>query len=108
VTRTLEYTLETPLLRQQFGNVRIGTIVRPVQFLPRSGLRSLDFSSLHSLFTTLISLAAITLLGVGIRLVTQTTIQQRRERMNRQINERLRALMAASPTKLSADPSPAT
>jgi uncharacterized membrane protein YgcG len=48
--------------------------------------------------TTLLSLAVITLLGVGIRLVTQTTIQQRRERMNRQINERLRALMAAYKT----------
>ena len=66
--------------------------------LHRGQMRSLDFSSLHSLFTTLISLAVITLLGVGIRLVTQTTIQQRRERMNRQINERLRALMAAYKT----------
>ena len=40
----------------------------------------------------------ITLIGVGIRLLTQVTIQQRRERMNRQINERLRALMAAYKT----------
>jgi hypothetical protein len=61
-------------------------------------LRSLDFSSLHALTTTLLSLAVITLLGVGIRLLTQVTIQQRRERMNRQINERLRALMAAYKT----------
>jgi hypothetical protein len=61
-------------------------------------LRSLDFSSLHALFTTLLSLAAITLLGVGICLLTMVTIQQRRERMNRQINERLRALIAAYKT----------
>ena len=61
-------------------------------------MRNLDFSSLHALLTTLLSLAVITLIGVGIRLLTQVTIQQRRERMNRQINERLRALMAAYKT----------
>jgi Tfp pilus assembly protein PilX len=58
-------------------------------------LRSLGFSSLHTLITTLLSLAVITLIGVGIRLLTMVTIQQRRERMNRQIKERLRALIAA-------------
>jgi hypothetical protein len=74
-------------------------------------LRSLDFSSLHGLVTTLLSLAVITLIGVGIRLLTMVTIQQRRERMNRQINERLRALIAAYKTlggsftgDLSVDP----
>jgi hypothetical protein len=61
-------------------------------------LRNLDFSSLHALVTTLLSLAVITLIGVGIRLLTMVTIQQRRERMNRQINERLRALIAAYKT----------
>jgi uncharacterized membrane protein YgcG len=61
-------------------------------------LRNLDFSSLHALITTLLSLAVITLIGVGIRLLTMVTIQQRRERMNRQINERLRALIAAYKT----------
>ena len=61
-------------------------------------MRNLDFSSLHALITTLLSLAAITLIGVGIRLLTMVTIQQRRERMNRQINERLRALIAAYKT----------
>jgi hypothetical protein len=61
-------------------------------------LRNLDFSSLHALITTLLSLAVITLIGVGIRLLTMVTIQQRRERMNRQINERLRALVAAYKT----------
>ena len=44
---------------------------------------------------TLIGLALVTLIGVGIRLVMMVTIQQRRERMNRQINERLRTLIAA-------------
>jgi len=61
-------------------------------------LRSLDFSSLHSLIATLLSLAVITLIGVGIRLLTMVTIQQRRERLNRQINERLRVLIAAYKT----------
>src|SRR6201996_8494852 len=74
-------------------------------------LRSLDFSSVHALITTLLSLAVITLIGVGIRLLTMVTIQQRRERMNRQINERLRVLIAAYKTlggsftgDLSVDP----
>ncbi len=61
-------------------------------------MRSIDFSSLHALLTTLLSLAVITLIGVGIRLLTMATIQGRRERQNRQINERLRALIAAYKT----------
>lgn len=61
-------------------------------------MRNLDFSSVHALVTTLLSLAIITLLGVGLRLLTMVTIQQRRERANRQINERLRALIAAYKT----------
>jgi uncharacterized membrane protein YgcG len=58
-------------------------------------MRGLDFSSWQSVLTTLIGLALVTLIGVGIRLLTMVTIQQRRERMNRQINERLRTLIAA-------------
>jgi hypothetical protein len=46
----------------------------------------------------LIGLALFTLIGVGIRLLAMFTIQQRRERMNRQINERLRTLIAAYKT----------
>ena len=61
-------------------------------------LRSLDFSSWQSLLVTLFGLILVTLLGVGIRLLTQMTFQQRRERMNRQINERLRTLIAAYKT----------
>jgi len=58
-------------------------------------LRNIDFSSWQSLVATLIGLALVTLIGVGIRLLMMVTIQQRRERMNRQINERLRTLIAA-------------
>lgn len=58
-------------------------------------MRGLDFSSWQSLLVTVLGLTLVTLLGVGIRLLTQMTFQQRRERMNRQINERLRTLIAA-------------
>ena len=61
-------------------------------------MRGLDFSSWNSLLVTLIGLALVTLIGMGIRLVMMFTIQQRRERMNRQINERLRTLIAAYKT----------
>lgn len=44
---------------------------------------------------TLLGLALFTLISIGIRLLMMFTIQQRRERMNRQINERLRTLIAA-------------
>ena len=55
----------------------------------------MDFSSWQGAMTTLIGLAIVTLLGVGIRILIMQTIQQRRERMNRQINERLKTLIAA-------------
>lgn len=61
-------------------------------------MRFFDFSSWQSIGTTLLGLALVTLIGVGIRLIVMTTIQQRRERMNRQINERLRTLIAAYKT----------
>jgi hypothetical protein len=61
--------------------------------------------------STLLGLALITLLGVGIRLLIMQAVQQRRERENRQINERLRTLIAAYKTlggsftgDLSVDP----
>lgn len=44
---------------------------------------------------TFLGLALVTLIGVGIRLLMMLIIQQRRERMNRQINERLKTLIAA-------------
>lgn len=58
-------------------------------------MRGIDFSSWHSVLITLIGLALFTLISIGIRLLMMVTIQQRRERMNRQINERLRTLIAA-------------
>lgn len=58
-------------------------------------MRYLDFSTWQGLLSTLLGLAIITLIGVGIRLVVMQTLQQRRERENRQINERLRTLIAA-------------
>jgi hypothetical protein len=61
-------------------------------------MRNLDFSSWPALLSTLLGLAIITLIGVGIRLIVMQTIQQRRERENRQINERLRTLIAAYKT----------
>lgn len=74
-------------------------------------MRSLDFSSWQALLSTLLGLAIITLIGVGIRLLTMQLVQQRRERENRQINERLRTLIAAYKTlggsftgELSVDP----
>lgn len=57
--------------------------------------RNFDFSSWQSVLATLVGLALFTLIGVGTRLLMMKTIQQRRERMNRQINERLRTLIAA-------------
>lgn len=61
-------------------------------------MRNLDFSSWQGLLSTLVGLALITLIGVGIRLIVMQTLQQRRERENRQINERLRTLIAAYKT----------
>jgi hypothetical protein len=61
-------------------------------------LRNLDFSSWRSLLVTLVGLAVITVIGVGLRLVMMLEIQRRRERANRQINERLRTLIAAYKT----------
>jgi type II secretory pathway pseudopilin PulG len=61
-------------------------------------MRNLDFSSWQTLVSTLVGLALITLIGVGIRLLVMQTVQQRRERENRQINERLRTLIAAYKT----------
>jgi hypothetical protein len=61
-------------------------------------VRGLDFTSWQALVSTLLGLSVITLIGVGIRLLAMQTIQQRRERENRQINERLRTLIAAYKT----------
>lgn len=61
-------------------------------------MRGFDFSSLQGALLTLLGIAAFTLISMGIRLVMMMTIQQRRERANRQINERLKTLIAAYKT----------
>ncbi|HYN79457.1 MAG TPA: hypothetical protein VES73_16870 [Lamprocystis sp. (in: g-proteobacteria)] len=58
----------------------------------------LDFSSWQAVITTLLGLVVVTVLMVGIRLLVMETVQQRRNRENRQINERLRTLIAAYKT----------
>ena len=47
------------------------------------------------MISTLLGLLVVTGLAVGIRLLLMETVQQRRQRENRQINERLRTLIAA-------------
>jgi len=57
-----------------------------------------DFSSWSSILSTIFSLLLMTLMMMGVRLLFMQTIQKKRERENRQINERLRTLMAAYKT----------
>ena len=57
-----------------------------------------DFSSWSAALSTLFGLLLATLVMVGIRLVFMQTLQRRRERENRQINERLKTLIAAYKT----------
>ena len=61
-------------------------------------MRMLDFSSLGTTASTLLGLVVFTLIAVGIRLVFMQRMQRRRERENRQINERLKTLIAAYKT----------
>ncbi|WP_084217031.1 hypothetical protein [Xenophilus azovorans] len=56
---------------------------------------SIDFTSWSGLLSTLAGLAVVSLVAIGIRLVFMQTVQRRRERENRQINERLKTLIAA-------------
>ena len=61
-------------------------------------MRGIDFSSWQAVLSTVLGLGLVTLVMVSIRLMFMQTIQQRRERQNRQINERLRTLIAAYKT----------
>jgi len=61
-------------------------------------MRGIDFSSWQAVLSTVLGLGLVTLVMVSIRLIFMQTIQQRRERQNRQINERLRTLIAAYKT----------
>lgn len=71
----------------------------------------LDFSSWERLLTTVLGVALLSLVAIGIRMLFMQAIQRRRERENRQINERLKILIAAYKTlggsftgDLSVDP----
>ncbi len=61
-------------------------------------MRAIDLSSWQSVLSTLVALALVTLIGLGLRMLVMSKVQQRRERTNRQINERLRVLIAAYKT----------
>lgn len=61
-------------------------------------MRFFDFSSWQAILTSVAAILLVTLIGMGIRLLMMMTLQQRRERQNRQINERLKALIAAYKT----------
>jgi heme exporter protein D len=72
----------------------------------------IDFSSWQGVVSTLLGLILVTVVAVSIRLVVMQRVQQRRERQNRQINERLKILIAAYKTlggsftgNLTVDPS---
>ena len=72
----------------------------------------IDFSSWQGVASTLLGLILVTVVAVGIRLLVMQRVQQRRERQNRQINERLKTLIAAYKTlggsftgNLAVDPS---
>ncbi len=58
-------------------------------------MRFIDLTSWQGILLTIFGVALIALIGVGIRVLMTLTIQQRQQRMNRQINERLRTLIAA-------------
>ncbi|SDK99719.1 hypothetical protein [Paracoccus chinensis] len=74
-------------------------------------MRGISITSWNDFLSALIGIALFALIGIGIRLLLMFTIQARRERMNRQINERLKLLIAAYKTlggsftgELSVDP----
>jgi heme exporter protein D len=61
-------------------------------------VRALDFSSWQAIVTTLLGIVVVSLVAVGIRLAVMNGVQQRHARQNRQINERLKTLIAAYKT----------
>ena len=61
-------------------------------------MRALDFSSWQAVVTTLLGIVVVSLVAVGIRLAVMNGVQQRHARQNRQINERLKTLIAAYKT----------
>jgi uncharacterized membrane protein YgcG len=74
-------------------------------------MRSFDFSTWQGVLTTLLGITVFASVAVGLRVLMMLTVQRRQQRMNRQINERLRTLIAAYRTlggsftgRLSVDP----
>ena len=61
-------------------------------------MRALDFSSWQAIVTTLLGIIVVSLVAVGVRLAIMNGVQQRHARQNRQINERLKTLIAAYKT----------
>ena len=61
-------------------------------------VRALDFSSWQAIVSTLLGIIVVSLVAVGIRLAVMNGVQQRHARQNRQINERLKTLIAAYKT----------
>jgi hypothetical protein len=59
---------------------------------------NLDFSSWQGVLSTLLGLVIVSFVAIGIRLLLMHGVQLRRERQNRQINERLKTLIAAYKT----------
>jgi type II secretory pathway pseudopilin PulG len=57
-----------------------------------------DFSSWQGVLSTLVGLVIVSFVAIGIRLLLMHSVQLRRERQNRQINERLKTLIAAYKT----------
>jgi len=61
-------------------------------------VRPLDLSSWQAIVSTLLGIIVVSLVAVGIRLAVMNGVQQRHARQNRQINERLKTLIAAYKT----------
>jgi len=61
-------------------------------------VRTIDFSSWQAIVSTLLGIIVVSLVAVGIRLALMNGVQQRHARQNRQINERLKTLIAAYKT----------
>jgi len=58
----------------------------------------IDFSSWQGLLTTMVTALLLSFAAIGVRLLFMHTVQRRRERENRQINERVKTLIAAYKT----------
>ena len=61
-------------------------------------MHALDFSSWQAIVSTLLGIIVVSLVAVVIRLAVMNGVQQRHARQNRQINERLKTLIAAYKT----------